>query len=643
MLSDVKVEEAFLKKGYCNWKNARSTDKGFYTYESSRCHQQAVHRLLAVPKSTHDISLALEKNLSNVQRQNRESLLKVISSVRYLAHQVLPLRGKKDDKESNFQQLLKLRARNDPVFTESLKRKNNKYTSPKIQNEILKELALTILPDVVEAIKAADFFSIMLDESGDVSNKEQAVFCVRWIDENLTPYEDFLGLYEMEKTDADSIVRIIKDSLLRFGFDKEKLRVQCCDGLRTMMRKKTGVSKQIKDDVQPLALSTHCYAHSLNLACGDWMKNCSVVSKSLATSYEITKLVKFSPKRDSHLRKIHKEEYYDDNEYNDMLITVRLFSETRWTVRAGFLSSIYENYKELDQLWTWCLDVYKDTESKARVNGVQSQMQSFDYFFGLRLGTFLLRHSDNLSISLQAEDLCATQAQTIAKNTASTLEKMSTGQNFDLFWTDLNSKAEALNVDEPTRSRRRRPPSRIDDYYGKAAPAFPADVISHYRIIYFESLDCIISAIRYRFDQENYRIHVQLENLLLKAAKGDNFIKEYDAVMETYACDFDKNRFHVQLETLNEYCKEIDQSDVFCLRTVVNVLRRPEVKSHLSEDVKLATLILVLPATNATSERTFSLMKLIKSYLRATIKQSRLNNLMILSSYKCRLDQLDFS
>ena len=205
----------------------------------------------------------------------------------------------------------------------------------------------------------------------------------------------------MEKTDADSIVGIIKDSLLRFGFDKENLRGQCYDGCSTMIEKKTRVSKQIKDDAQPLALSTHCYAHSLNLACRDWMKNSSIVSKSLATSYEITKLVKFSPKRDSHLRKIHEEEYYDDDEHNDMLKTIRLFSETRWTVRAGSLSRIYENYKELDQLWTWCLDVYKDTESKARVKGVQSQMQSFNYFFELRLGTLYLRHSDNLNISFK--------------------------------------------------------------------------------------------------------------------------------------------------------------------------------------------------------------------------------------------------
>ena len=97
----------------------------------------------------------------------------------------------------------------------------------------------------------------------------------------------------------------------------------------------------------------------------------------------------------------------------------------------------------------------------------------------------------------------------------------------------------------------------------------------------------------------------------------------------------------MQLETLYEYCKAINENDVLCLRTIVQVLRKPEVKIHLSEVVRLAKLILVLPATNATSERTFSLMKLIKSYLRATMKQSRLNHLMILSSYKYRLDQLD--
>ena len=65
------------------------------------------------------------------------------------------------------------------------------------------------------------------------------------------------------------------------------------------MGKKKGVASLIKRDVHTLALSTHFYAHSLNLAWGDWIKNSTVVSNSY-TSHVVTKLVKFSRKRDSH-------------------------------------------------------------------------------------------------------------------------------------------------------------------------------------------------------------------------------------------------------------------------------------------------------------------------------------------------------
>ena len=40
--------------------------------------------------------------------------------------------------------------------------------------------------------------------------------------------------------------------------------------------------------------------------------------------------------------------------------------------------------------------------------------RTFDYFYGLRLGILLLRHSDNLSALRQAKELCAAESQTIA-------------------------------------------------------------------------------------------------------------------------------------------------------------------------------------------------------------------------------------
>ena len=47
----------------------------------------------------------------------------------------------------------------------------------------------------------------------------------------------------------------------------------------------------------------------------------------------------------------------------------------------------------------------------------------------------------------------------------------------------------------------------------------------------------------------------------------------------------------------------------------------------------------MLPATNASSERSFSLSRLVKSYMRETTGQGRLNHLMIMSAYQENADE----
>ena len=228
---------------------------------------------------------------------------------------------------------------------------------------------------------------------------------------------------------------------------------QCYDGCSTMMAKKKGVATLIKQDVQALALSTHSYTHSLNLACRYWIKNSTIVSNSLDMLYEITKLVKFSPKCNSHLRKIHEEEYYENKEkLRGKMQTLRLFSQTHWTVRSIIV--------KLEELCNWCLVEYK--EYKARIHGVQAQMETFDYFFRLRLGILLLRHSDNLSMSLQAKNLCTTEAQKITKSTVNTLKKMRSDEKFNLFWKNVENKAAIFDADPLRLPRKKRAPARIE-------------------------------------------------------------------------------------------------------------------------------------------------------------------------------------
>ena len=61
----------------------------------------------------------------------------------------------------------------------------------------------------------------------------------------------------------------------------------------------------------------------------------------------------------------------------------------------------------------------------------------------------------------------------------------------------------------------------------------------------------------------------------------------------------------------------------------------------LNEVVALVRLILVQPATNAVSERSFSALRRIKTYMRATMTQTRLNHCMLLHIHKEKTDELD--
>ena len=47
--------------------------------------------------------------------------------------------------------------------------------------------------------------------------------------------------------------------------------------------------------------------------------------------------------------------------------------------------------------------------------------------------------------------------------------------------------------------------------------------------------------------------------------------------------------------------------------------------------------------TNSTSERSFSAMRRVKSYLRSTMTQERINNLMILNVHKELTDEIDLT
>ena len=73
-----------------NWKNAIAS---FNQHEQSSCHREAVEMMVTLPAKTKNVGEALTRQHAKEKEENRKILLKIISNIRFLAHQGLGLRG----------------------------------------------------------------------------------------------------------------------------------------------------------------------------------------------------------------------------------------------------------------------------------------------------------------------------------------------------------------------------------------------------------------------------------------------------------------------------------------------------------------------------------------------------------------------
>ena len=282
------VRQNFITIGFNNWKHGKQTLK---SHGESDQHSMAVVKLEAV--SGKSIIVQVNDKARKDQEDSCVALRAIISSLQFLSEQGLAIRGHEND-SGNFIRLLKLRSEDIPELKRWLQRKKP-FTSGDIQNELLQLNAHAIIRNLLTEIKENQEFAIIIDETSDISGKEQLSFCIRTVNEQLEPTEYFLGLYEVKSTTADSLVAIITDIFQRFGLKFENVRAQCFDGASNMSGVHHGVAAQITR-MEPRAVYIHCYAHCLNLAVQDSVRGITDVRNTMFTVHEVGTVVKGSPK-----------------------------------------------------------------------------------------------------------------------------------------------------------------------------------------------------------------------------------------------------------------------------------------------------------------------------------------------------------
>ena len=85
---------------------------------------------------------------------------------------------------------------------------------------------------------------------------------------------------------------------------------------------------------------------------------------------------------------------------------------------------------------------------------------------------------------------------------------------------------------------------------------------------------------------------------------------------------------------------DLNQHKLSFKDVVLYLKEKPEIRTIFTEVTKLVKLLLTVPSTSCTNERSFSTLRRLKSYLRSTMLSERLNNFIWLHVYRAILDTL---
>lgn len=199
------------------------------------------------------------------------------------------------------------------------------------------------------------------------------------------------------------------------------------------------------------------------------------------------------------------------------------------------------------------------------------------------------------------------------------IEKYRNDAIFKGIWEDVNSRENVILI-LPTTKRRNRGPVADLDAETKAKRLFN------------EIFDNVLTQLNERFENLS-----RLKFLSLLDPTNRNSVDEkLQNLRDSYGDIFDYVRLKNELAVLYTF----DQLKNLSPYQLVHVLKTENLDGTLKEVYKLGVMILTIPSTTASVERSFSALKRINSYQRSTQGQERLSGLSLMSIEKELLIQV---
>jgi Domain of unknown function (DUF4371)/hAT family C-terminal dimerisation region len=584
-------------------------------------------------KKQDNILVQLNSKRKDEVIKNRAKLKPIIQTIRLCGRQQIALRGHEDsgrisleepkNNDGNFRCLLRYRSKNgDNVLKEHLKTSGCKsmYTSPLIQNEIINLFGDLIQSKILERVSKTNFYTILADETTDISQIEQFSLCIRYVDEQVFSIrEDFLTFVPVYDISGEGLANTIKETLKKIGFDLNKIRGQGYDGAAAMRGRFRGVQAIIKD-MYPKALYTHCVSHSLNLCLSDATKS-QDIRNAFGIISECCSFFNSSAKRTTVLKNKIKE-----IKPNSQSTKLKSLCETRWVLRHEAVM-LFKEFVEpvvaaLEEVQNEC----SGTDSSKRANSLLHCICNFNFLISICVSSKLLSYTYNLSKYLQSKNIDLFNALNQVSDVISVFHSIR--ENVDLKFNNIYKEAkdvaEKLNIEpkmpricSSQRNRSNVPSNNIEEYYKKS--------------IFIPYLDDLMMALNERFIPHNETI-TSLQYVLpsIVVEKPFSYLKKAVGFYENDLPGLN-DVIEAEYEIWQAKWKNIEDN----LRPTTAIQALSVCDNLMYPNMyELLKILAIIPVSTATAERSFSTLRRLKTYLRNTTSESRLVGLALLAIHR---------
>jgi len=631
--------DVFCSSGFNDWNKALAKNRGFDKHAMSHDHSatETAYRDYMTSKSvvcqlSEDASKQATQREMQI-RKNRSILGRLFDITRLIGKLGMPFRGHREDADSHnkglYRELVEfVAAAGDEVLNDHLKTMsaNATYLSPTIQNQMIDTIGKSILESIVVKVQDAGAFSVLMDETTDSSHQEQLSVMVRFVDKTATVDTDvikerLLGVVCATQTTGEALTDMLLTVIRRAGLRVEDIVGQGYDGGSNMSGANKGVQARVRE-LNPRALFIQCYAHCLNRALVN-----AVSSREHAAArnfFGIVELV-YTFVEGSAARHHHFVTVQDRllGTSSDRPLHLKGLCDTRWNCRSESLTRlanpvVYEAVLET-------VDYVADTTSDGSVRGIAAGLRTSltDFHFIVQLFTLkpVMALVNEVSVVLQCPQLDILRANEHINCLSAELSALRSDAAWDSAVSGARQFADKIGLESNFKeSRKRKVPVRLQNSSASASMTNDITTATSMRSDYYALIDRLTEEVRRRYPKK-------LEMFSPLQCSHMDILDAADKLSEIAATyGLNEDRLIAQWRLFRGVCGQ--QPDVSLAKLYVMVPREHEALRAAYQ------LLITLPVTSAGVERAFSKLSLIKSKLRTTMQQERLEALMFCAAEK---------